>query len=114
MGAQADDCRILHPPKRPFDYLAVAEKQLFQALAGNPAQLVNAAARIGLVPSKFPAPRALSADASAGPCRIFGVDPSREVPLHIGETACRRKVRLVRPDGRTKDEWLLRTESIAH
>jgi hypothetical protein len=56
-------------------------------------------------------PRAVSADASAGPCR----QPSAMLQPLVESAAhsTRRRVRLVRPDGRPRDEWLQRTASIA-
>merc|ERR1719198_2118723 len=110
---------IVQPPQRPVDFLRLAEAPLFESLGGNPAQLVNAAARLGLLPANLqanlepPLPRSFSADASAGPCRN---QPGSEfIDSFLGggpALSTRRRVRLLRPDGRSRDEWLPRAASV--
>jgi len=106
---------IVQPPRRPVDFLRLAETPLFAGLGGNPAQLVNAAARLGLAPPANNAlPRSFSADASAGPCRP---PTSPEVVETVSSggllLSTRRRVRLLRPDGRSRDEWLPRAVTIS-
>lgn len=108
---------VLQPPRRPVEYLQLAAMPLFADLHGNPKRIVDAAVQLAFVTGEPSSPsqstranplaedgnavvRTLSADSSAGP---------RE-KLSIAGT--RRRVRLVRPDGKTKDEWLPRRASV--
>jgi len=95
---------IVPPPARPVDFIRLAEKPIFAQCRGNPAQIVKFAATLSLLPIvknvKVEA-RAYSADASAG--------LSRQSSHAI---AARRPVRLVRPDGRCREEWLHRSLTI--
>lgn len=111
---------VLPPPQKPVDFLRLAETPLFEVFGGNPAKIVRAAAKLGLSPpalcgdvGKDLEPRAISADASAGPCRTsrsIPAEPAASDQMHL---ANRRRVRLLRPDGRSRDEWLLRSTPIS-
>merc|ERR1719263_975386 len=111
---------IVQPPQRPVDFIRLAESPLFEALGGNPAQLVNAAARLGFSlpsvevdpdPALFrtspipePAlPRSFSADACAGPCRNqFSSEFIESFSSGGAPVSTRRRVRLLRPDGKSR------------
>jgi len=110
---------VLQPPQKPIEFLRLSESPLFTQLGGNPSELVSAAARLGLAAPvdgniSHPVPRAFSADASAGPCRQDVHQLPVEMSCNGGlPPATRRKVRLLRPDGRAREEWLPRAVHIA-
>merc|ERR1712216_689341 len=109
---------IVQPPQRPVDFLRLAEAPLFEFLGGSPARLVNAAAMLEIAPptkrnNVDVLPRTVSADASAGPSRPGAMEDDETLRARAQVHSTRRRVRLLRPDGRARDEWLPRTASIA-
>merc|ERR1712196_464854 len=62
-SSQAPPDSVLQPPRRPVEFLRLSETPLFEKLGGNPSQLVDAAARLGLVPPAVSEPsRTFAAD----------------------------------------------------
>jgi len=97
---------VVKPPQKPADFMRLAETPLFRGLGGSPRRIVDAAVQLG---TAFQA-RSLSGDESAGPCNSVQQPPSSRLgPQRSG----RRRVRLVRPDGKVKDEWLPAGASLA-
>eukprot|EP00928_Gymnodinium_smaydae_P061766 TRINITY_DN45779_c0_g1_i1.p1 TRINITY_DN45779_c0_g1~~TRINITY_DN45779_c0_g1_i1.p1 ORF type:complete len:541 (+),score=57.49 TRINITY_DN45779_c0_g1_i1:32-1624(+) len=102
---------IVPPPQRPVDFLRLASSPMFVALDGNPGRIVRTAARLGLVPPESQAWQQ-SGETSMLQCRASDVSASNE-PISANGATARRKVRLMRPDGRTRDVWLRRTSAVS-
>lgn len=83
-------------PRAPADFLALAGQPKLRALGGNPARIVAMAQQLSESPPPF-FTAAISSSAVAS------------ISCSVGQ----RRVRLLRPDGRTKDEWISQESRIS-
>lgn len=89
---------ILHP-HCPADFLALAGQPKLHALGGNPARIVAMAQQL----SESPPPMLM---------HTMSASDLLTVPRSSG-CVSQRRARLMRPDGKTKDEWLSKESKIA-
>lgn len=109
----ADEAPLAARPP-PAELIALSETPRLRALGGNPRRIVAAAQGLGPLrclggtpdgPPSLPASPRAGAGASTGP----GLPSAATTPA----LSALRRVRLVRPDGRVRNEWLRRGARVA-
>eukprot|EP00931_Biecheleriopsis_adriatica_P066036 TRINITY_DN40460_c0_g1_i1.p1 TRINITY_DN40460_c0_g1~~TRINITY_DN40460_c0_g1_i1.p1 ORF type:complete len:186 (+),score=20.21 TRINITY_DN40460_c0_g1_i1:3-560(+) len=100
---QTEDMKVLAPQLPDSDLLTLAETPRLQVLNGNPRHIIAEAQSL----SFKQAGRAVGQDADLSDASSSVVSTPRDSAGSL------RRVRLVRPDGKTRDEWLRRETLIS-
>jgi len=96
---------VVVPPQRPSELIRLADARLFSELGGNPRRIVEAAMRLNSRSFSGRSPKCFSTSSRLSEASQLG-----GATESVGITWC--KVRLIRPDGTTRDEWLSSTLTI--